>query len=69
MKTYKIALTRIYIVEIDAKDKEQAKFLTEFYVSSACDGSTEKEKRDYGFRFNDIEMVTNEAFEAEEISA
>ena len=67
MKTFKVALTRTYLVEIEAKDEEQAKFLTEFYISSPHDASTEKEKADYGFRFNEIEMVTNEAFEAEEI--
>ena len=67
MKTFKVALTRTYLVEIEACDEKQAKFLAEFFLSFPRDASTEKERAGYGFRFNEIEMVTNEAFEAEEI--
>ena len=67
MKTFKVALTRTYLVEIEANDENQAKFLTEFFLSFPRDVSTEKERAGYAFRFNEIEMVTNEAFEAEEV--
>lgn len=69
MKTYKVSLSRTYIVEIDAKDEEQAKFLSEFFITSGRDGANEKERKDFVFRFNEIEMIENEAFEVEEVSA
>ena len=67
MKTFKVALPRTYLVEIEASDEKQAKFLTEFFLSFPRDASSAKEKAGYAFRFKEIEMVTNEAFKAEEI--
>ena len=66
MKTYKVLLHRDYIVNIDAKNEEEAMQLTEFFIAGEKDASTEKERGQYSFRINEIEMVTNDVFEAEE---
>jgi hypothetical protein len=65
MKTYKVLLHRDYIVNIDAKNEEEALYLAEFFIAGEKDASTEKEREQHGFRINEIEIVTNEAFEVE----
>jgi len=66
MKTYKVLLHRDYIVNIDAKNEEQAMSLAEFFIAGENDASKEKEKKQHSFRINEIEMVTNDAFEVED---
>ncbi len=66
MKTYKVLLHRDYIVNIDANNEEDAASLAEFYIAGEKDASTEKEREQHSFRINEIEMVTNDAFEADE---
>ena len=66
MKTYKVLLHRDYVVNIDAKNEEKAKSLAEFFIAGEMDASTEKEKEQHSFRINEIEMVTNDAFEVKE---
>jgi hypothetical protein len=66
MKTYKVLLHRDYIVNIDAKNEEEAMQLAEFFIAGEKDVSTEKEREQHSFRINEIEMVTNDVFEAEE---
>jgi hypothetical protein len=65
MKTYKVLLTRSYIVSIDAKNKEDALFFSEFYIGGERDLSNDKEKKSKKFKINDIEMTVNDACEAE----
>ena len=65
MKTYKVSLHRDYIVNIDAKNEEEAMSLAEFFIAGEKDASTEKEREQHSFRINEIEMVTNDAFEVE----
>ena len=67
MKTYKVLLHRDYIVNIDAKNEDNAKSLAEFYITGGKDASTEKEREQHSFRINEIEMATNDAFEADEV--
>lgn len=67
MKTYKVLLHRDYIVHIDAKNEADAISLTEFFIAWEKDASNDKEQKQYGFRINEIEMVTNDAFKAEEV--
>lgn len=67
MKTYKVLLHRDYIVNIDANNEEDAMQLAEFYIAGEKDASTEKEREQHSFRINEIEMVTNDAFEVEEV--
>lgn len=66
MKTYKVLLHRDYVVNIDAKNEEEAMSLAEFFIAGEQDASTEKEREQHIFRINEIEMVTNDAFEVEE---
>ena len=66
MKTYKVSLHRDYIVNIDAKNKDEAMSLAEFFIAGEKDASTEKEREQHSFRINEIEMVTNDAFDVDE---
>ena len=65
MKTYKVLLHRDYIVNIDANNEEEAIQLAEFFIAGEKDASTEKEREQHSFRINEIELVTNDAFEVE----
>lgn len=67
MKTFEVLLTRSYLVEIDAKDEEDAKYLSEFYIGGERDLSSDREKSIDGFRINEIEMTVNEALECSEL--
>jgi hypothetical protein len=67
MKTYKVLLHRDYIVNIDANNEDEAKSLAEFFIAGEKDDSTENEREQYSFRINEIEMVTNDAFDSEDI--
>ncbi len=64
MQEYKVYLHRDYIVTIRAENKEEAKFLAEYFIVKDRDASTEKEKKKFNFMIDNIEMVTNDAFEA-----
>lgn len=66
MKNHQVALHRDYIVNIRAKNKDEAKFLAEFFVGGEKDFSNEKERKQYKFKIEEIEMVMNDAFEVVE---
>jgi hypothetical protein len=66
MSEYKVLLHRDYIVNIEAKNEEEAMSLAEFFIAGEKDASTEKERELHSFRINEIEMVANDAFEVEE---
>lgn len=61
MKTFKIALTRTYLVTIKAENEDKAKELTEYYLGDFPDLSDEKDQIEKNFSIEDIEMVYNEA--------
>ena len=65
MKTYKVLLHRDYIVNIEANNEEEAMSLAEYFIAGEKDASTEKEREQYSFRINEIEMVSNDALEVE----
>lgn len=67
MKSYKVSLHRDYIVNIDANSEEEAMRLAEFFIAGEKDTSTPNERKQYNFRINEIEMVTNDAFECGEV--
>jgi hypothetical protein len=67
MKQYQVFLTRDYIVEINAKNKEEAKECVEFFVSGGLDASTIEERNHHNFEIMRINPVVNEAFEVNEI--
>ncbi len=64
MKSYKVSLHHDYLVNIDANSEEEAKQLAEFFISGEKETSTPKDRIQHNFRINEIEMVTNEGFEA-----
>ncbi len=68
MKNYRVALTRDYIVEIQAENWKEAKECVEFFVAGGVDVSTAVEKDRYKFEIKRIKPVVNEVFEIEEIS-
>lgn len=68
MKTYKIALTRTYIVTIKAENEYKAKRFSEFYIGDCVDLSKQEEKVKRKFNIDEIEMVYNEANETISIS-
>ena len=63
MKTYKVALTRTYLVTISATDEEKAKRLSEFFIGDCPDSSNEKDRSEFNFSIENIEMMYNEADE------
>lgn len=65
MKNYKVALHRDYIVNIKAKNEDEAKFLAEYVIGGEKDFSTEKERKQFKFKIEEIKMVINDAFEVE----
>ena len=63
MKTYKVALTRTYLISIKTETEEQAKRFSEFYLGDCADLSDEREQIEKNFYIDDIQMVYNEADE------
>ena len=61
MKTYKVSLTRTYLVSIKAENEDQAKIFSEYYLGDCPDSSNEKERLEKNFSIEEIEMVYNEA--------
>ena len=68
MKTFKVNLTRVYSITIDADDKTSAKQIAEFFIGDLEDESTEKDRADYNFKIKEINLSMNEVFEAVEVS-
>ncbi|HWP82167.1 MAG TPA: hypothetical protein VNN76_05895 [Bacteroidota bacterium] len=67
MKLFRVSLHRDYIVQIEARNEKEAKRLTEFYLTTPVDGSRQKDREEHSFRIEEIEMVTNDAIEVEEV--
>jgi hypothetical protein len=68
MQTYQVLLHRDYIINIDAENEKEAMSFAEFFIAGEKDASTEKECEQHSFRINEIEMVTNDAFEVEDVA-
>jgi hypothetical protein len=65
MQTFKVNLTRVYSITIDAENKKSAKQLAEFFIGDPEDKSNAKDRKDHNFSIQQIEMLMNEAFETE----
>lgn len=63
MKTFKISLVRNYIVDIEARNAEDAKTYIEYYLGNCPDLSSDKDRKDKNFNIFNIESVYNEASE------
>ena len=64
MKTFEVYLSRQFKVTINDKNKNDAKTLSEYFISGGVDLSIDKERNDYGFQTTDIEMVWNKTMES-----
>ena len=67
MKRYKLALSRAYIVTIDAENKEKACRYAEFFMGDCPDLSTLKDKQEFKFSIQEIEPSINDAIDVEEV--
>ncbi len=67
MKKYKVALSRAYIVTIEAEDKEKACRYAEFYLGDCPDASTLKDRQENKFSIEEIEPAINDAIDVEEV--
>ena len=67
MKRYKVALSRAYIVTIDAENKEKACRYAEFFMGDCPDLSTLKDRQEYEFSIQEIEPTINDAIDVEEV--
>ena len=67
MNRYRVLLTRDYVVEIKALNKNEAKECAAFFVSGGLDASTEGERERYNFEIIRIKSILNDAFEVEKM--
>lgn len=67
MKEYKVALSRAYIVTIEAENKEKACRCAEFYLDDCSDASTLKDRKEHKFSIEEIEPAINDAIDVEEV--
>lgn len=67
MKSFQVSLTKSYLVNINAKNKEDAKRFVEFYTSDITDLSNTGDREENNFSIENIECTINEVFEAEEV--
>ncbi|WP_462137563.1 hypothetical protein [Candidatus Mycalebacterium sp.] len=62
MKTYKVSLTRIYVVDVEAETEEKACHYAEYFTGNPSDDSNEKDRKEGNFSIgNEMKMVWNEA--------
>ena len=66
MKIYRVNLIRGYNILIETENEEKAKRLAEYFIGNPKDISNGREKADFNFRIDEIELTMNEAIEAEE---
>lgn len=67
MNSYRVVLSRTYVVNVNAETLEKAKDVTEFFTSHITDISNEKDRKKESFSIVDIECMLNEALEAQEV--
>ena len=67
MKTFRVVLTKSFLVTINAKNEQDARHLAEFYTSDIQDISTTKDRQNDRFFIEEIECTVNEAFDAEPV--
>ena len=67
MPKYKVFLTRVYSVEVDAESKPDAKNIAEFFIGDPSDLSDHRDRSQRKFSIGEMVMALNEAYEADEI--
>lgn len=66
-KTFQVALTKSFLVTVEAENQEIAGEIAEFYTSDIQDLSLEKDKIEQNFSIQEIECTYNQATEVQEI--
>ena len=66
MKKYIVSLVRDYGVVISAENEEEAMRCAEFFIGGGKDLSQPKHRKEYKFKIETIEMITNDSVEVEE---
>lgn len=62
---FKVILHRDYLVDIKAKNIEDAKSIAEYFIGDPkCDGF-EKEEEKFHFNIESIELIGNDAFQVQ----
>jgi len=64
-KTFKTILTKSYIVEIAAENKEEASRFTELFTGDSQDISTKEDRKKHNFKIENMECTVNEVVEVE----
>ena len=67
MKTFRIALTKSWLIKINAETETEARHCAEFFTDNIGDISDETDRAEYNFNIKEIECTVNEEFEAEEL--
>jgi hypothetical protein len=67
MKTFRVSLTKSFLVTINAENEQDARHFAEFYTSDVKDISTDKDRQNEKFVIEEIECKINEGFEVEEV--
>ncbi len=67
MKTYEVALTKSYIIKIQAENELKAKEFSEFFTNDVQNISTNLDEIKYNFKIENIECKVNEAMEVNEL--
>ena len=67
MKTYRVSLSRAYLVTVQAENKEKASRYAEFYIGDCSDISTFKDKKEHRFSIEELKLSVNGAIDVEGI--
>jgi hypothetical protein len=66
-KTFQVAITKSFLVTIEAENQEVAGNIAEFYTSDIQDLSLEQHRIDEKFSIREIECTYNQVTEIQEI--
>ena len=67
MSIYKVALSRAYIVTIEAENEEKARRYAEFFVGDCSDASALVDQQKHKFLIKEIEPAINDAIDVEKV--
>jgi hypothetical protein len=66
MKKYEVRIDREYLVEIYAKNAEEAEEYVQTYLGNLVDESTPKDQEEKNFKISDMELLWSEVLDCQE---
>lgn len=66
MPLYEVAVSRLFVIKIEAESKQAAAGLAPFYLGFK-DSSEEYDREIFDFEFKDIKMVENELIQVDKV--